>query len=135
MDGYRDVVRYVYKLFGQQVDMNALNPTSDPPKTSVILDPCPDTIEDYFAQLWTYCFQKEESTFAALFAFTSFRAADIGNDVENGWHGFPLRPRDRNGDIVTWHIVWRQAWYGAVISQLTSMSPIILSAFIAGILQ
>src|SRR5947207_11434856 len=111
MDGYQDVVRYVYKLFDQPVDKNALNPTSDPPKTSVILDPCPDTIEEYFAQLWTYCFQKEESTLAALFAFTSFRQADIGNDVENGWHGFPLRPRDRNGDIVTWHIVWRQAWH------------------------
>jgi hypothetical protein len=122
LGGYQDAVRYVYKLFNQPVDQNALNAASKPPKTSVILDPCPDTIEEYFAQLWTYCFQNKESTLAALFMFTMIRQSDIGNDVENGGHAYPLRPQDRNGDIVSWHIIWRQAWYGAVIAQLTSMS-------------
>jgi hypothetical protein len=135
LDGYQDVVRYIYRLFGQPMDAKALLPTSKPPKSSVILNPCPDTIEEYVASLWEYCFEKKESTFAALYAFTRYWSDDIGNDVANGWHGFPLRARDRDGDIISWHVIWRQAWYGVVISQLTSMSPIILSAFIAGILQ
>jgi hypothetical protein len=135
LDGYQEAVRYVYKLLGEKADGNALNPTSECPTSSVVLDPCPANIEEYVAQLWRLCFETQESTFAALFAFTTYWQADIGNDPENGWHGFPLRVKDREGDIITWHIIWRQAWYGAVISQLTSMSPIIFSAFIAGVLQ
>jgi hypothetical protein len=135
LEGYQDAVRYIYRLFDEEVDEKAIRPTSKPPKASSILSPCPDTIEEYVARLWDYCFLKHESTFAALYAFTLQWVEDIGNDVANGWHGFPLRARDRDGDIVSWHIIWRQAWYAVVISQLTSMSPIILSAFIAGILQ
>jgi len=135
LEGYQEVVRYIYRLLGQPVDESALNPSSSCPKSSTILDPCPDTIEDYVAQLWEYCFTMEETTFAALSVFTTHYMADIGNDPENGFHRFPLRVKDREGDIVTWHIIWRQAWYGAVISQLTSMTPIIFSAFIAGVLQ
>jgi hypothetical protein len=59
--------------------------------------------------------------------------SDIGGG--HGWHQFPFRAIDREGDIVSWHIIWRQAWYLAIIAQLTSMSPIIFSAFLAGILQ
>jgi hypothetical protein len=135
MQGYRETVQYIYELFDEPVDQSALYPTSEPPKQSVVLDPCPDTIEEYFAQLWDYCFERQESTFAAMSAFLSYRQADIGNDVPNGWGPFPLRAWDREGDIVSWHVIWRQAWYSAVIAQLTSMSPIILSAFVAGILQ
>lgn len=135
IEGYRETVRYIYELLGEPVDDSAMRPTSVPPKESIILTPCPDTIEEYFAQLWDYCFGKEESTLAAMLALTAYRQADIGNDVPNGWGPFPLRASDREGDIVSWHIIWRQAWYSAVIAQLTSMSPIILSAFVAGILQ
>jgi hypothetical protein len=73
------------------------------------------------------------STFDALLSFSQFWNADIGGG--HGWHGFPLRTHDREGDFISWHIVWRQAWYLAIIAQLTSMSPIIFSAFVAGILQ
>lgn len=133
--GYQEVVRYIYFLLDQPVDEGALWPKSKPPRTSCILEPCPDAIEEYFGQLWDHCFAKHESSFAAMWALLSYREADIGNDTENGWHGFPLRAWDREGDMNTWHMIWRQAWYSAIISQLTSMSPIILSAFVAGILQ
>ena len=135
MEGYQEAVRYIYSLFDEPMDANALLPTSAPPATSEVIAVCPDTIEGYVIALWDHCIQTQESTFAALHAFCYFWMLDIGNDATNGWHGFPLRSRDREGDMVSWHVIWRQAWYGAVIAQLTSMSPIILSAFIAGILQ
>ncbi|KXX75394.1 hypothetical protein MMYC01_208129 [Madurella mycetomatis] len=134
-EGYRQAVRYVYQLFGMEVERSALYPASECPKTTVVFDECPRTIEEYVEKLWEYCFTHEESTFRALLAFTLYYQADIGNDPLNGWHGFPLVSKDREGDIVTWHIIWRQAWYGAIISQITSMSPIIFSAFVAGVLQ
>jgi hypothetical protein len=135
LEGYQEAVRYVYSLFNESPDANALIPASTPPKTSEILTVCPDTIEDYVANLWDHCIGSQESTFAAMYAFCCYWEFDIGNDVANGWHGFPFRARDREGDMISWHVIWRQAWYGAVIAQLTSMSPIILSAFVAGILQ
>ncbi|KAH0544425.1 hypothetical protein FGG08_001452 [Glutinoglossum americanum] len=135
LEGYQEAVRYVYRLFDQPVDDMALNPTSPTPKTSIVLDKCPDTIEDYTAQLWDHCITAEESTFAALYAFTCYWVSDVGSDATHGWHQFPLRAWDREGDLVSWHVVWRQAWYSAIIAQLTSMSPVILSAFAAGILQ
>lgn len=134
--GYRDAVSYVYQLFGVEVvDPSALYPASECPETSVVFDKCPETIESYVEKLWEYFFAQEESTFRALLTFTLFYHADVGNDTKNGWHGFPLVSRDKEGDMVTWHIIWTQAWYGAVISQITSMSPIIFSAFVAGVLQ
>jgi hypothetical protein len=135
LEGYQEAVRYVYSLFNESPEENALVPASAPPKTSEILTTCPDTIEGYVADLWSHCIGSQESTLAAMYAFCCYREFDIGNDAANGWHGFPLRSRDREGDMVSWHVIWRQAWYGAVIAQLTSMSPIILSAFVAGILQ
>ncbi|KAK0702655.1 hypothetical protein B0H67DRAFT_650043 [Lasiosphaeris hirsuta] len=131
--GYQDTVRYIYTLFDQPVDASALQPTVPAPKTSLVLSPCPSTIGEYVAGLWDYCRTREDTTFAAMYAFTHYWMADIGNG--NGWHGFPLRAVDREGDIVSWHIIWRQAWYLAIIAQLTSMSPIIFSAFLAGVLQ
>lgn len=133
--GYQEAVRYVYRLFDENVDENALVPKSDVPKRSCVLNPCPTSIDEYFGQLWEYCFEKNESTFAALSAFLAYRTQDIGNNVAKVWGPFPLRAWDREGDIISWHVVWRQAWYSAVLAQLTSMSPIILSAFLAGILQ
>jgi hypothetical protein len=135
LEGYQEAVRYVYRLFNEPIDSNALVPTSTPPTTSEVVPVCPKTIEEYVAALWDHCMSTQESTFATLYAFSYFWILDIGNDAMHGWHGFPLRCRDREGDIVSWHVIWRQAWYGAVIAQLTSMSPIILSAFVAGILQ
>jgi hypothetical protein len=133
LEGYQDAVRYVYTLFDQPLDDSALRPTVPPPKSSVVLDSCPATIDEYVAALWDHCREREPTTFGALHAFTYYWSADIGNG--NGWHGIPLRCVDREGDIVSWHVIWRQAWYLAIIAQLTSMSPIIFSAFVAGVLQ
>ncbi|KAG7405845.1 hypothetical protein Forpe1208_v014463 [Fusarium oxysporum f. sp. rapae] len=139
ISGYREAVAHVYKLFGRSVpaeDDEVMAPTSKPPTTSVVSGLIyPDGIIEYTGALWTYCFQSQESTFAALFAFTMYWQADIGMDISRGRHGFPFEDVGRDGDIVTWHVIWRQAWYQAIIAQLTSMSPIIFSAFIAGILQ
>lgn len=131
--GYQDAVQYIYRLFDQQVDAIALTPTANPPKQSLVLDPCPQTIEEYVGKLWELCFARQDSTFAGFYAFMEYWDSDIGGG--NGWHQFPFRAIDREGDIVSWHIIWRQAWYLAIIAQLTSMSPIIFSAFLAGILQ
>lgn len=134
LDGYQDAVRYIYDLFDQPVDQNALHPTASPPKTSIILgQSCQDTIEGYVGALWDHCRTREDTVFATMWAFCHYWMADIGNG--NGWHSFPFRAVDREGDMVSWHVVWRQGWYLAIIAQLTSMSPIIFSAFLAGILQ
>lgn len=133
LEGYQDAVRYIYQLFSQPVDESALRPDARPPKTSIVLAECPGTIEEYVAKLWDYCMTRGESTFAAMYAFCHYWMADIGSG--HGWHSFPFRAVDREGDLVSWHIIWRQAWYLAIIAQLTSMSPIIFSAFLAGILQ
>lgn len=85
---------------------------------------------DYVAQLWELCVARTGSTFDAFYSFTQYWDSDIGGG--HGWHAFPLRAVDREGDIVSWHIVWRQARYLAIIAQLTSMSPVILSAFLSG---
>jgi hypothetical protein len=135
LQGYQEAVRHLYSLFNEPIDSSALLPTSAPPKKCELFLVCPDSIEGYVAALWDHCIVSEESTIAALYAFTMFSDFDIGNDAANGRHRFPLRPRDREGDLVSWHVIWRQAWYAAVIAQLTSMSPTILSAFVAGILQ
>lgn len=51
------------------------------------------------------------------------------------WCNSPIVASTKHGDLVSLLIVWRQAWYSAVISQLLTMAPIIFSAFVDGILQ
>ncbi|KAH0544935.1 hypothetical protein FGG08_001015 [Glutinoglossum americanum] len=99
LEGYQEAVRYVHRLFDQPVDDKALNPTSPTPKTSIVLSEFPDTIEDYIAQLWDHCIASEESTFAALYALTCYWVDGVGNDVTHGWHQFPLRAWDHEGDL------------------------------------
>lgn len=138
IEGYQDAVRYVYTLFGieeSKIDQQALIPDSPLPKKSVVFDDIPGDITAYTAQLWHKCMDEQESTFAAFCAFTSYWHADIGDDVKRGRHQFPFRALDQHGDMVSWHVIWRQAWYQAVIAQLRSMSPIISSAFLAGVFQ
>jgi hypothetical protein len=105
MEGYQEAVRYVYGLFNEPPDASTLIPASTPPKTSEIFTMCPDTIEEYVADLWDHCIGSQESTFAAMYAFCCYWEFDIGNDVANGWHGFSFRSRDREGDMVSWHVI------------------------------
>lgn len=69
LEGYQEAVRYVYSLFNEPPNAIALIPASTPPKTSEIFTICPDTIEEYVANLWDHCIGSQESTIAAMYAF------------------------------------------------------------------
>jgi len=132
--GYHEAVRYVYSLLGEKdIDATALHPGGTPPLRSCVLSSIPLSIEEYAARLWDVCIDDAESTFVALYMFTNIWSMDVGHI--QGFHPFPLRCRSRQGDVTNWGIVWRQAWYQGVIAQLTTLSPVILGAFLAGILS
>jgi len=94
-----------------------------------------EQLKRYIGKLWEKCISEQESTFSALYAFCIYWQEDIGYDANKGWHGFPLVVHNRKGDLVSWFMVWRQAWYMAILSEFLHVSPIITSAFISGILQ
>lgn len=52
----------------------------------------------------------------------------------NGFHIFPVRCRNRNEDLVSQQIVWRQVWYSGIISQLIAVFPIMFMLFVLGYL-
>ncbi len=133
MSGYRDAVQYIYRLFDEPLDENALRFTVPPPKYSCTLGYSPSSIEEYVDGLWTVCCQHSESTFTALYMFTLVWSIEEGNC--NGFHLFPLRCRNRRGDVVSWQLVWRQAWYEGVICQLISSSLLMFTAFVMGYLE
>jgi hypothetical protein len=138
LDGYRWAVREVYAIFGENiVDPHALDPfigDLQPPSDSKALRgvKCAD-MEEYVTRLWNLCILDGETTFTALYAFSCIWFAEMGN--VGGFHIFPLQSRTKQGDLVIWHIVWRQAWFCCITAQLVTMSPVILSAFIAGLLN
>jgi hypothetical protein len=41
-------------------------------KRSVVLEPCPSTLDEYLARLWEICFNIKASKFAALHAFARY---------------------------------------------------------------
>jgi hypothetical protein len=138
VEGYRCAVREVYSILGESVvDSSALDPFKgnlEPPKESKALGGvrCAD-MEEYVTQLWNLCILHGESTFTALYTFSFIWFTEMGN--VGGFHIFPLQPRTKQGDLVTWHVVWRQAWFCCITAQLVTMSPIILSAFLSGIFK
>lgn len=132
ISGYQEVVRYIYKLFGiKDVEEEALHPGGTPPKRGCALSEIPSNIDEYAAQLWNVCIEEAESVFVSLYMFTNIWSIEVG--AVKGFHPFPLICLSHQGDITNWKVVWRQAWYQAVIAQLTTLSPVILSAFLAGI--
>jgi len=133
-DGYREAVRYVYSLFDQDVDESALNfANTPPPRYSSAIAGKSETIDQYVDELWSLCLEHTESTFTALYMFTTVWFIEMGNT--NGFHIFPLRCLNRNGDLISQQIVWRQAWYCCIIAQLVAVSPAFYTAFVAGYLQ
>ncbi|KAF8540630.1 hypothetical protein BDD12DRAFT_832710 [Trichophaea hybrida] len=133
LEGYREAVQYIYNIFDEPMDDSALEFSATPPAISYTLSLVPPTIEEYAKELWDLCILHAEGTVQALYMFTSVWGIEVGNT--GGYHGIPLRTRSRQGDMVAWYVVWRQAWYSCIVSQLVTMSPIILSAFLAGALQ
>jgi hypothetical protein len=133
-EGYEEAVRYVYKLFDQPVDDQALSFTNcDPPKYSSALSKSPTSIDEYVAELWDSSCTHSESTFSALYMFTLVWSVELGN--VNGFHLFPLRCRSRNGDLISQQIVWRQAWYCGIIAQLMAASPGLFVAYVVDYLR
>lgn len=131
-EGYREAVEYVYSLFNEPLDHSAVSFGCAPPLFSQALSKTPASINDYVADLWDISCLHSESTFTALYMFTLVWSIELGNC--NGFHLFPLRCRDREGDLVSHQIVWRQAWYSGVISQLLSVTPLFFGAFVGGYL-
>lgn len=132
-DGYQAAVHWVYSLFSLPADPSALNPSGTPPLETRVLPTPPGSIDEYVAALWDFSVRHGESTVSALYIFTTIWFIEMGN--VGGFHIFPLRTAGKAGDMVAFQVVWRQGWYDCMISQLVTMSPIILGAFIAGILQ
>jgi hypothetical protein len=132
--GYREAVEYVYKLFDQPLDELAVSFSGcSPPKYSSALSKAPKDIDEYVAELWDLSCTHSESTFTALYMFTTVWFIELGN--VNGFHIFPLRCRNRNGDLISQQIVWRQAWYCGLIAQLIASSPAFLGAYIIDYLR
>lgn len=133
-EGYREAVEHIYKLFDLPLDGKALDFSSTtPPAHSPALGKRPETIDGYVDELWTTCIDNSESTFTAMYMFTTVWFVEVGNT--NGFHIFPLRCRNRYGDWISEQIVWRQAWYMGIIAQLVSVSPVFYAAFVIGYLQ
>lgn len=135
--GYRDAVEHVYAIFGLsscEIDQSALQFRGvQPPRFSYALDGSPDTIDEYVAELWDLARRYSESTFSALWFFTTVWFMEIGN--VNGFHIFPLRCRSRDADQVSQHVVLRQLLWAGCVSQLVSVSPVLFGAFVAGFMS
>ncbi|KAK6523088.1 hypothetical protein TWF694_005986 [Orbilia ellipsospora] len=105
LEGYMEAVQYLCKLLGVK---------------SQHVDPAQKHIYD---ELWNQSIKEQESTFAALYAFSCKWSEIYGYNNDEGWHIFPLRPKSAYVDLVTWHIFWRQGWYTAIICQLIILVP------------
>jgi hypothetical protein len=135
IEGCQAVVKHVYALFGiTKIPYNALNPEGLVPTASVMLNWAspPALIDDYTGLLWDRCFANSESSFVALYTFTQVWSWDIGPG--KGAHSIPLKGTGKQGDLTSWKVVWRQWWYLGVVAQVVTMTPVIFSAFIAGVL-
>jgi hypothetical protein len=132
--GYEAAVKYVYSIFDIEVDNSALNfEGTEPPRYSTALSKSPLSIDEYVADLWDVSCQHNESTFTALYFFTTVWFMELGN--VNGFHIFPLRCQTRDGDQVGQQIAWRQAWYSGLTAQLITASPVLFGMFVLGYLQ
>lgn len=134
ISGYEEAVKHVYAIFNTEVDQSALHfEGTEPPKHSIALSKSPSSIDEYVAELWSMSCQHNESTFTALYFFTTVWFMELGN--VNGFHIFPIRCRTRDGDLVSQQIAWRQAWYSGLTAQLVTASPILFGLFVIGYLQ
>lgn len=132
--GYKEAVEHVYAVFDTEVEQSALTfDGTEPPRYSAALSKQPTSIDEYVSELWDLSCQHTESTFTALYFFTTVWFMELGN--VNGFHIFPFRCHTRDGDLVSQEIAWRQAWYSGITAQLVSVSPTLFGLFVLGILQ
>jgi len=139
--GYRQAVKHVYRIFGYHApDPDAIKfytDTTEPPGYSYALDMRfgPDSehglgIINYVNRLWNLAVKETESTFSALWFFTTVWFMEMGN--ANGFHILPLECRDKQPDVVERHMAFRQAWWAACVAQLVAVSPTMFGLFAAG---
>ncbi|KAJ2989691.1 hypothetical protein NUW58_g3339 [Xylaria curta] len=131
LEGYREAAAYVYSIFDIPVDEEALNFSCPPPSFSTALGKAPTSIDEYVSELWELSKEHCESTFTALYFFTTVWFMELGN--VNGFHIFPLRCRTTDGDLVSQEMMWRQIWYSGCFAQLVAVSTILFGAFVAGV--
>ena len=90
-----------------------------------------DKIRDFYIEnLWNYCIEKQDSTFGAIYAFSCYWCHEVGYDIADGWHHFPLVPKSDKIDRVGWHIIWRQGWYNAIVVQTILLIPGLINTVI-----
>ncbi|KAI0466079.1 hypothetical protein F4859DRAFT_337165 [Xylaria cf. heliscus] len=132
LEGYREAASYVYSIFGIPVEEEALNFSHPPPSFSIALGKTPVSVEEYTSELWELSKKHCESTFTALYFFTTVWFMELGN--VDGFHIFPLRCRTTHGDLASQEIMWRQIWYSICVAQMVAVSPVLFGAFVAGVL-
>jgi len=131
LEGYREAATYVYAIFDIPVEEEALNFSHPPPAFSIALGKSPTSIDEYVSELWNLSKEHCESTFSALYFFTTVWFMELGN--VNGFHIFPLRCRTTDGDLISQQMMWRQMWYSGCVAQMVAVSPVIFGAFTAGL--
>ncbi|KAI3320737.1 hypothetical protein HD806DRAFT_506040 [Xylariaceae sp. AK1471] len=132
LEGYREAAKYVYSIFDIPVEEEALNFSHPPPSFSITLSKSPASIDEYVSELWELSKEHCESTFTALYFFTTVWFMELGN--VNGFHIFPLRCRTTDGDLVSQEMMWRQIWYSGCFAQMAAVSPVLFGAFVAGVI-
>ncbi|KAI1750410.1 hypothetical protein F4782DRAFT_250537 [Xylaria castorea] len=132
LEGYREAAEYVYSIFDIPVEEQALNFSHPPPSFSIALHKSPASINEYASELWELSKEHCESTFTALYFFTTVWFMELGN--VDGFHIFPLRCRITDGDLVSQEMMWRQIWYSSCVTQMAAISSILLGAFVVGVL-
>ncbi|KAI6778764.1 uncharacterized protein J7T54_005867 [Emericellopsis cladophorae] len=131
LEGYREAVSHIYSIFDLPADQEALEFHVQPPSFSVALSSSPSSIDEYVSELWDLSTANSESTFSALYFFTTVWFMEMGN--VNGFNIFPLRCQDTHGDVASQQMMWRQFWYSACVAQLISCVPILFGAFSFGL--
>lgn len=130
LEGYSEAVRHVYSIFDIPTELEALEFHVDPPSYSIALSTSPRSINEYASQLWDLSIENCESTFSALYFFSTVWFMELGN--VNGFHILPIRCISTDGDLVAQHVMWRQLWYSACVAELVSVSPYLFGAYISG---
>jgi hypothetical protein len=129
-EGLREVLTQVALLFGRTPQLGLLD--KSPTKKSSLPNYDPSSPEGYAGQLWTYCAQGSESVFAALYVFCEVWVAEMG--ISKDVCLFGIRAQSKEGDEIMHKIMWRQAWYSAVVAQLIASAPATAGALVRGVL-
>ena len=131
--GYQEAVRYIYALFNETMNAEALCPPEIPLPASRALGYRPSTTEEYVGNLWTLSLEHSESTFSALYMFCCIWFIEVGN--LGGFHIFPFTTNSHQGDRTAWQIIWRQGWYECLLAQSIAYSPLIALGYASGLVR